>query len=142
MSKINNALNITNISGIEELNDDAAAKCSGGYLLRFFSEPDGKGDVLHEYNVQGDSRKLPDADLFYRDGFGSVGVRGESGATYEFRTNTDFNIAFDDSLTTLEEKYPNVMQLSSKGWSPSDEVIFNNDNNIFANYGSVVERTS
>lgn len=135
MSEINNKLNITNLSGISELDDTAAAECSGGYIIKFYGDAN-KGGYIGDQNRH-DIQAKPGLDFMEptaRNGGDYIGIVGAPGATYEFTYYVDgFFEDFEDSKRTVT--------LTSQGYSNADEQLFKLDApRGFTGYS--IERTS
>lgn len=115
MFKPNNTPKLTLITGVKEIDDITAAKCSGGYIIKLYSEKDGKNFNGYRRNITGDSSKR---DFFDRDRLiaQSIGIVGEPGATYKLSYGLNA-----PGLPTIEKT------LTSEGWSNNDEVFENLD---------------
>ena len=89
MSKLNDSIKIKAIAGITEIDDVTAAKCSGGYIIKFYSDEAekkfaGGSSSGGRYNLIAVDRKT---DFSIDDSINarSVGIVGEPGATYDLR---------------------------------------------------------
>ena len=118
MREINDKLNIANLSGISELDDSTAARCSGGYIIKFYGDAN-KGGYIGDQNRH-DIQAKPGLDFnepTARNGGDYIGIVGAPGAEYEFTYYADG--VFDNP----ERK----VMLTSKGYSNADEQLFKLD---------------
>ena len=127
MREINDKLNIANLSGISELDDSTAARCSGGYIIKFYGDAN-KGGYIGDQNRH-DIQVKPGLDFnepTARNGGDYIGIVGEPGATYEFTYYVDGLLDENGSLIFGKEAERTVT-LTSQGYSNADEQLFKLD---------------
>ena len=138
MSKIEHQIDIAVISGVKELSDRAAAKCSGGYIVQMLSD---SGKVLDSKNITAKNG----LDFYnggeFIQGVEAVRILGEPGATYDLTINTETFTAIPSSTGKPIPGTREVVDLTSKGWS-SDSFVTKDLNTEGRVLGYEIERTS